>query len=65
MSLKPQDHPYHPLVLQQPCPNLLEVRGEVYMDLKDFRPSTAARGGRRTDLRQPRNATAGSLRQLN
>jgi DNA ligase (NAD+) len=55
-----------PLVLQQPCPNLLEVRGEVYMDLKDFQAFNREREeeGEPT-FANPRNATAGSLRQLN
>ncbi len=55
-----------PLVLQQPCPALLEVRGEVYMDLKDFQAFNREREeeGEPT-FANPRNATAGSLRQLN
>jgi len=54
-----------PLVLQPPCPSLLEVRGEVYMDLKDFQAFNREREeeGEPT-FANPRNSTAGSLRQL-
>ncbi|RMF75806.1 MAG: NAD-dependent DNA ligase LigA, partial [Alphaproteobacteria bacterium] len=54
-----------PLVLQPPCPSLIDVRGEVYIELEDFR-----RFNRRLEedgdavFANPRNAAAGSLRQL-
>ena len=46
-------------------PEVLEVRGEIYMPLAGFREfnETAARTGERL-LVNPRNAAAGSLRQL-
>jgi DNA ligase (NAD+) len=47
------------------CPALLEVRGEVYMPLAGFRKLNAEReaAGEET-FANPRNATAGSLKQL-
>ncbi|RMF46163.1 MAG: NAD-dependent DNA ligase LigA, partial [Deltaproteobacteria bacterium] len=54
-----------PLVLQPPCPEVLDVRGEVYIELEDFR-----RFNRQLEengepvFANPRNAAAGSLRQL-
>jgi DNA ligase (NAD+) len=58
--------PSVPLVLAQPPPPLLEVRGEVYMDLADFQAFNREREeeGEPTFV-NPRNAAAGSLRQLN
>jgi len=54
-----------PLALRSPCPALLEVRGEVYMDINDFRDFNREREeGGETTFANPRNATAGSLRQL-
>ncbi len=54
-----------PLHLQPPFPSLLEVRGEVYMELPDFQAFNREREeeGEAT-FANPRNATAGSLRQL-
>ncbi|WP_305041613.1 NAD-dependent DNA ligase LigA [Geoalkalibacter sp.] len=57
--------PTVPLRLRAPHPQLLEVRGEVYMDLSDFRAFNREREeeGEAT-FANPRNAAAGSLRQL-
>ncbi|MEY3390045.1 MAG: hypothetical protein RL350_304 [Pseudomonadota bacterium] len=55
-----------PLRLQGPnLPNLIEVRGEVFMHLADFEAmnKTAAKSGEK-EFANPRNAAAGSLRQL-
>jgi len=54
-----------PLRLRGPAPALLEARGEVYMPLAGFRKmnaAAAASGGK--VFANPRNAAAGSLRQL-
>lgn len=54
-----------PLRLNGKAPPLLEVRGEVYMrrdDLEKFNATAAARGEK--TLVNPRNAAAGSIRQL-
>jgi DNA ligase (NAD+) len=54
-----------PLKLRGEVPRLLEVRGEVFMPLKGFErfnQEAVARGER--TLVNPRNAAAGSLRQL-
>jgi len=54
-----------PLKLQGDFPAALEVRGEVYMELEDFRALNRQRRelGEQT-YANPRNLTAGSLRQL-
>lgn len=54
-----------PLQLQAGAPQVLEVRGEVYMELAPFRQLNELRRdeGEKT-FANPRNATAGSLRQL-
>jgi DNA ligase (NAD+) len=55
-----------PLVLRPPCPTLLEVRGEVYIDTAEFqRWNRELEEGGQATFANPRNAAAGSLRQLN
>ena len=57
--------PSVPLVLQPPFPELLDVRGEVYMDLAAFQQLNRTREeDGQPVFANPRNATAGSLRQL-
>jgi len=51
--------------LNQPVPELLEVRGEILMQRKDFeRLNEIERQNGRDPFANPRNAAAGSLRQL-
>jgi len=54
-----------PLVLRSPCPALLEVRGEVYIDTAEFqRWNRELEESGQATFANPRNAAAGSLRQL-
>jgi DNA ligase (NAD+) len=54
-----------PLELGDECPPLLEVRGEIYMDLAAFRNLNREREEEGLAVfANPRNASAGSLRQL-
>lgn len=57
--------PSIPLVLTGSFPPLVEVRGEVYMNLMDFQRLNREREDAGEQVfANPRNATAGSLRQL-
>ncbi len=54
-----------PNTLTPPFPSLLDVRGEVYIDLADFRKMNRAQEeAGASAFANPRNAAAGSLRQL-
>lgn len=54
-----------PHTLNAPYPDLLDVRGEIFIDLKNFQALNRSQeeDGKKT-FANPRNAAAGSLRQL-
>ena len=54
-----------PQQLTPPCPAQLDVRGEIYIDLADFQQlNRAQEDAGEKSFANPRNAAAGSLRQL-
>lgn len=55
-----------PLVIEGPCPEILEVRGEVYIPLSVFERINAEREAEGEELfMNPRNACAGTIKNLN
>ncbi len=58
--------PLRLITLHRPVPELLEVRGEVFISRRDFKALNQQRVANQENLfANPRNAAAGSLRQLN
>ncbi len=54
-----------PLVIEGDCPDILEVRGEVYIPLSEFERINAQREAEGEELfMNPRNACAGTLKNL-
>jgi len=54
-----------PLTLQKPFPDVAEIRGEIFLNRKDFVALNASRDAEGESLfANPRNAAAGSVRQL-